>query len=123
MKLWVDDIRKAPDGWTHAKTVTEAIRLLDNNIVEEVSLDHDISHDIMLDNGNVVCRPYPCGETFEPVARFIKSIYPPNPCQSIRINIHTANPAGAERMKNILKDYDVTITLGRPVNRWEDGTV
>lgn len=129
MKLWVDDIRKAPEGWTHAKTVTDAIRLIHNNPIEEISLDHDISHDIMLDNGNVVCRPYPCGETFEPVARFIAILYNPYlPVDDMRdgrpgkikINIHTANPAGAERIKNILMEFNPTVTLGKPCNRWED---
>lgn len=29
MKLWVDDIRPCPDGYTHARSVNEAIRLLE----------------------------------------------------------------------------------------------
>ena len=42
MKLWVDDQRPAPPGWTHAKTVDEAQAFLVTGLVEEASLDHDL---------------------------------------------------------------------------------
>ncbi len=41
-KLWLDDLRRAPDGWTWVKTVDEAIELLKRGAVEEVSLDNDL---------------------------------------------------------------------------------
>jgi hypothetical protein len=47
MKLYLDDIRPCPIGWTYAQTVQEAQRIilatLDCGIVwEDASLDHDL---------------------------------------------------------------------------------
>lgn len=42
MKLWLDDIRPAPTGWTWVKTAEEALSLLKTGTVEEASLDHDL---------------------------------------------------------------------------------
>ena len=42
MKLWLDDIRPAPEGWTHARTVAEAKALLETGEVTHASLDHDL---------------------------------------------------------------------------------
>ncbi len=41
--LWLDDERPAPPGWTWAKTVAEAIAILEAGPVEAASLDHDLS--------------------------------------------------------------------------------
>lgn len=40
--LWLDDLRPAPAGWTHAKTVAEAQALLEHEDVDMASLDHDL---------------------------------------------------------------------------------
>lgn len=50
MKLWVDDERPAPEGWTWAKTSEEAKRFLyfDRAFeykIEEISFDHDLGGD------------------------------------------------------------------------------
>lgn len=43
MKLWVDDLREPPaDDWSWAKTPYQAIRYLDIDDVDELSLDHDL---------------------------------------------------------------------------------
>ena len=42
MKVWLDDVRSAPEGWTHVTTPEEAIELLRSGNVEEISLDHDL---------------------------------------------------------------------------------
>jgi hypothetical protein len=100
MKLYVDDLRKCPEGWHVARTVKEAIRILATVPVEVVSLDHDISfqgrHGIDL-------------ETFEGVAWFIAFMkWPP------KVYIHTANVLAGQHMAAILSDFavDVTITPG-----------
>lgn len=116
IRLWVDDIRKEPEGWVRAKTVTEAIRILDTQDIVEVSLDHDISHYVEV---NGLARPYPCGETFEPVARFISwrwALQPDLP----KITLHTANSVGAGKMAEILGGFPVTIRLSTPCNRFEE---
>jgi hypothetical protein len=96
MKLFVDDLRIAPEGWVVARTNTDAIDILHNYRVEEVSIDHDIKQ-----------TKY-CGidlETFLPVVYYIaimdKAVRPKT------IRIHTANPAGAMRMSSILNDASI----------------
>jgi hypothetical protein len=42
MKVWLDDVRVAPRGWTHVRTPEEAIELLRSGEVDEISLDHDL---------------------------------------------------------------------------------
>ena len=42
MRLWVDDLRPAPPGWVHARTIEEAQGWLLTGQVEEASLDHDL---------------------------------------------------------------------------------
>lgn len=115
IKLYVDDIRN-PDffvgpGWHWARTVTEAIRILHTQEVSEVSIDHDICHP-----GTA------CPETFEPVARFIvtwiwdmddetygeryvRARGNSNYEGGLPVTIHTANPTGAENMRQILETF------------------
>lgn len=98
MKLWVDDLRTAPEGWELARTIKDAIRMLATGLVEEVSLDHDIAcfatirfHDA------IVPVEHTSEETFEPVAHYI-ALMPVKPI----VRIHTGNPVGGERMAEIL---------------------
>jgi hypothetical protein len=42
MKMWLDDRRREPSGWTRAFSVAEAKVLLESGLVEEASLDHDL---------------------------------------------------------------------------------
>lgn len=42
MKVFVDDFRECPAGWTVARTNSEAIRLLFSGVVDEISLDYDV---------------------------------------------------------------------------------
>lgn len=41
MKVYLDDERATPEGWTRVYWPNEAIRLLDTGTVEEISLDQD----------------------------------------------------------------------------------
>lgn len=45
MRVYLDDERKTPDGWVRAYTATEAIKLLMENNVTAISLDHDLGID------------------------------------------------------------------------------
>lgn len=115
IKLFVDDIRPAPEGWQLARTVTDAIRILNTQDVSEVSLDHDISHAVEV---NGLARPYPCGETFEPVARFLAVIgelgYGPD-----IVYVHTANAVARANMVQILKGWGDNLIVRQmgPVKR------
>lgn len=44
MKLWVDDERPAPEGWTWVKTVDEATQALTDNVVTDLSLDYSLAN-------------------------------------------------------------------------------
>src|SRR3990167_8362823 len=124
MKLYVDDIRKAPDeSWHTARTVEAAISAIVMFDFEIISLDHDISHQISIgvEGSN---RPHPCSETFTSVAYFIKAKYAKLDEDEFekakpKIIIHTANPAGAIRIAGILKDFEVERKDSYPANRLE----
>jgi hypothetical protein len=45
MRLWLDNQRPAPAGWTAAKTLADAKRHLESQSVERISLDHDLDND------------------------------------------------------------------------------
>lgn len=42
MRLWLDDIRLPPQDWVWAKSYDDAILLLANGGIEEISFDHDL---------------------------------------------------------------------------------
>ena len=45
MKVWLDDVRPAPEGWVHVLWPQEAIKLLEKGNVTFISLDHDLGDD------------------------------------------------------------------------------
>lgn len=99
IKLFVDDLRPAPEGWELARTISKAIRILDTLQVSEVSLDHDIASSLS------IREP----ETFEPVARFIVRIYGgfiPG-IHKPKVTLHTGSPSGAQKLKAILADAGI----------------
>jgi len=118
MKLYVDDIRPAPEGWMQARTVTEAIRTIARfgNEITDISLDHDIS--VAVSVGGEY-RPFPSPETFQAVAYYIEAMrnflldWNPN------IIIHTANPVGGKELEAILHGLPITVSPASRVNRLE----
>jgi len=46
MKIWLDDIRPAPTVWKHVLWPQEAIELLKDGDVTQLSLDHDLGDDV-----------------------------------------------------------------------------
>ncbi len=125
MKLFIDDIRNAPDDkWIVCRTITEAIRAIRyyRDEITEISLDHDISHQIGM---GALSRPYPCEETYAAVCYFIGEVYKGikmiNPAALPKITLHTANKIGAENMEKILADYglETTIAMRGIANRLE----
>ena len=119
MKLYVDDIRPAPEGWQQARTATDAIRFIHQfcDQIDEISLDHDISYAVEV-AGTI--RPFPSPENFSAVARFIYVIYSMAGVDSLpKIIIHTANPVGAKELDAILSGFTVSIEPASRVNRLE----
>jgi hypothetical protein len=87
MKLWLDDVRPVPDGWTWAKHVEEAVSLMESADVEEASLDHDL------------------GEGFEEGHRLVLWMVEHDSWPSEALSVHSSNPPGAERMCAIIERY------------------
>ena len=96
MKLWVDDARAEPDGWTRARDVKMAQAYLSAYEVEEVSLDHDLGR-----GGNGV----------DLVRWMIERKLVPE-----QVRIHSWNPVGAKTMAGDLAGagYSFTITPFSP---------
>ena len=46
MKVYLDDERETPAGWTRVYWPDEAIKLLRTGCVDEISLDHDLGDDV-----------------------------------------------------------------------------
>lgn len=113
MKLFVDDLRPAPDGWTLANTIIGAITAIKQFDPEVISLDHDICHHIItvfLNNGNKSDQRQPdmvaCAENFTAVAEYLVVKYKGQKHKP-KIFIHTMNPVGAEKLKGILRGFEV----------------
>jgi hypothetical protein len=108
MKLWVDDIRNAPDEtWHVARTALEAIRAIARFDFDAISLDHDISHQVHMDD---LSRPYPCAETFLSVAYFIAEKYR-SPRAAPVVEIHSSNSVASLEMVSVLRDAGITSKL------------
>lgn len=94
MKLFLDDIRPAPDAtWTIARTYDEAVAIVDvHGFPDTVSFDHDLGDDIMT------------GVSF---ARFLvdldldKATMP----ASFTYTVHSANPVGRDNIVGLLDRY------------------
>ena len=58
MKIWLDDLRVAPEGYETVKSVNEAIELIEkceknNELIEVLDLDHDLG-DYAYDGGDAI---------------------------------------------------------------------
>lgn len=127
MKLWVDDIRPAPEGWTRAETISEAVNLISRYGIGDfrgpgithVSLDHDISIPVKV-NGVWYNRPSP--DTFKVVAMYMVENMM-NPCGSLAediiITTHSSNPAGRKAIVEIFQEcgYECKETPMEQINR------
>lgn len=122
IKLFIDDIREPPDHtWMLARTVSTAINAVAmfGQQIELISLDHDISHQVTVGE---LSRPYPCDETFTPVAQFIAYYYKHLP-KMPKVVMHTSNLKGGEKMQAIIQTQIPEAFIERkpmgPANRLE----
>lgn len=90
IRLWIDDLRPAPDGWTWAKTSAEAIDALRQGGVMAVSFDHDLGGD----------------DTTRPVVLWLceHDAWPPV------VHVHSANPVGVEWLTGMAERYGPGVT-------------
>ena len=109
MKLYVDDLRKCPEGWTLARNNTEAIRLLATGYVEEISIDHDICVPFSGELSSGVRRRLEIGkETFQPVVYYIIAMVPE--LRPKKITMHTANAPACKLMVDLMHDAGIEAT-------------
>jgi len=85
MKVFLDDIRTAPQGWKLVKWPQEAISLLMTGSVTDLSLDHDLGNDKKGTRYDVI--------TWLEKAVSDYGIIPP------KIKVHSANIAARKRME------------------------
>lgn len=92
IKIWLDDIREAPNGYIHVKSVNSAKRLISLCIAQgyevELDLDHDLG-DYAYDGGDAIYLVHWLAEN---------EFYP-------TIRLHTMNPVGRENMQAIIDRY------------------
>lgn len=95
MKVYLDDERKTPEGWFRVYWPHEAIGVLGEGLVTEISLDHDLGDDDITGYDVVLWIEEQVATT---------DFVPP------RINIHTANSSARKKMEagveQIYKIYD-----------------
>ena len=86
MKLYLDDKRQTPPGWTRAYTAQETIDYLKTGEVEELSLDHDLGIEEIVGNGYMVLQ-------WIEQEVFLRRFKPPGV-----MAVHSANGPATERM-------------------------
>jgi len=103
MKIYLDDVREAPEGWVRTYTVAQTIDLLKDraNVVSHLSLDHDLGDDTNIGTGYDVLLWI---EEAISVMPYMLHYVPV-------ITIHSANPVGRDRMMRAIESIRV---------RWEE---
>ena len=88
MKLYLDDYRDPPEGWTVVRTAKEAIRLLLSGIVTDISLDHDLgTKETGYDVISWLEEQVVCGRMKAPRT----------------MQVHSANPVGKQRIMAVIR--------------------
>ena len=88
MKLWIDDKRKAPEGWMHAKTAAEAIGWLKSgDSITHISFDHDLGEGNG-DGHDVVC--------------VVEELVHGRRMKMPEMTVHSSNPVGAKRIQQAI---------------------
>ncbi len=90
MKVYLDDLRETPDGWTRTYSVADTIALLKRGGVTEISLDHDLGQ---TSDGVDLPSGYEVLTWIEWEVATMSDYTPPI------IHIHSANAAAVKRMK------------------------
>ena len=97
MKLWLDDLRREPEGWTRAKSVDEAIALMGSGTVEFASLDHDLGIWASEGGNGVKLTDWMAEHDCWPTAG---------------LRVHSSNPIGVQQMLQTVDRYASYTTRG-----------
>ena len=95
MKIWLDDIREAPKGWTRCFGPDQVIEFIEGGEVEEISLDYDLG---LVDDRGI-------DRNGEDVLKWIEQqlVERGDSFQLPVIKIHSANPVGRQRLQRALE--------------------
>ena len=90
MKIWLDDIRPAPDGYVWCRSVNEVIGVISNtnDKIELIDCDHDLS-EYARDGGDGI-------KLLDWLAEH--GLF-------YKIYLHTMNPVGRENMERLIRRY------------------
>ena len=115
MDLWLDDMRPAPKGWHHVKTVEEAKFALLTASVQRASLDHDLGACTDCLKGRLPSEwlddhdgeQMPNCEHFGTGFTLVRWMEETGNWPTEKPTVHSANRAGSAMMRAIIdKHYD-----------------
>lgn len=96
--LWLDDVRPHPEGWVRAKSVNEAIAVMETGEVTHASLDHDLGVWTSEGGSGVKLTDWMAEHDCWPTKG---------------IRIHSSNPSGVQTMLATIDRYGSYDTGGR----------
>ena len=104
LKLWIDDIREAPDGYTWCRSTNMALRCItqNKNYIELIDLDHDAG-DYQKDGGDFIAvlkelERLSHNPRWAPIYKDL--------IKSWKFRLHSANPVGVQNMRAIIQRND-----------------
>ena len=101
MKVFLDDERPVPSGWTGARWPSDVTRLLEDGVVTHLSLDHDLG------DAEDAAREGRAERTGYDVLVWLEERVFNDPGFPVpSISIHSANAAGRERMQRAIASIE-----------------
>jgi hypothetical protein len=96
VKIWVDDIRPAPEGYIWCQSTNEALRTIVFNIdkVTHIDLDHDMGDTFGGDAIMVVQELERKSRKDKQFAEYVNNI---------TFRLHSMNPVGVQNMRAIIQ--------------------
>ena len=109
MKLWIDDVRTAPEGYIWLKSTREALRFITSSEnctqITHIDLDHDAG-DFVRDGGDYI-------GVLQELERLSRRVTYVNgvpfhnfwhlQCQKMTFRLHSMNPVGVQNMRAIIE--------------------
>lgn len=101
MKIWVDDVREAPDGYMWCKCADEVIKLIDTLNIDTLYYDRFANDPIV----ELIDLDHDAGDYAKFGGDYIKILDYMEECNinNIAIHIHSMNPVGVENMRRIIR--------------------
>ena len=108
MRLWLDDLRTTPPGWTHACTAQEAEELALHNDIEDMSLDYDLGC-VGLKGNCPACQlhaPPDAQHIIAPTGKnFLLWMIETNHWPKNKPHVHSQNLPAREQMRHMIDDF------------------